>query len=302
MKTLLKNLYYAFKAKELTPYSLNLGIIFHTEVVFDKTDFLLLMKFCKDYKALTNVQPICTLMSGVNPRIQAGIKEAKISMDEFVNRIRQLEEVACLGYHGHFHIDVNQYKLPENEVHCNNYVDKRVKEQLENDLEWFDLHKIDHRGVYAPGWFFMNEHLLKHLSNHGFHTDYSFSNTKWFRNEYSNCLMHSNQIATGEAFRIDVTGKEMLCIQNLIGTHNSPIMRDFDRNLGDVCNPTNPIIQGVISVHDNDIEHTIALRGVEYLMKTYNANFLGHEEHIQFAKNQKIKTVSSEIPLNKQVN
>ena len=161
MKTLLKRLYYLLNSNSgLAHYDMTFLYVFHTEYIFNDILFKQLISFCKDYKSLTGSKVINTIMTGVNPRIKKGIFNSGITMSEFVNRVKKLSEISTIGYHGHYHIDVNNHEAIECEIHCNNFLYNAVEEQMENDLKWFKDHEINHNFIYAPGWYFMNAPMI----------------------------------------------------------------------------------------------------------------------------------------------
>jgi hypothetical protein len=217
-------------------------------------------------------------MTGNNPRIQKGINDSGIKMSEFANRIQQLSSISTIGYHGHYHIDVNNHEAFEGEIHCNNFLYHVVKEQIENDLNWFKEYDIEHNNIYAPGWYFMNKAMIELLIKKGFETDYSFSFSKWFSNVYTDAFFKNNNINPGELFKIKSKEKSIDCVQALIGCHNTPFVEDFERNLLNLFSTENTRILGCLSVHDDDIDVKSTLNCIEKMMRKWDAKFISHED------------------------
>ncbi len=286
-----KSIYSVYSSKSLQAFDLNLGYIFHTEWLYHTATFDQLLAFCKNYTSLTRAKVICTIMTGVNPLVQAGMKKENCSAELFLERVNKLAQVATIGYHGHFWTNTHRFTEAAFAIHSNTFEPKLLQPQLEADLNWFQQNKIEHNGIYAAGWWFTNRYLLEQLLQANFTVDYSFSKAPYFYNAFSMKLMQENNIKTGEAFfvRPKESSKRMLCIQNLIGAHDSPFVLDFDRNLKKILDSKN--VYGVLNAHDYDRSFTYTLNCIEHLLKDANAKFFGHTELVEFASMAHVKEI-----------
>tara|TARA_Y100001954_G_C15784445_1_gene591707 strand:- start:816 stop:1703 length:888 start_codon:yes stop_codon:yes gene_type:complete len=293
MRYHIKSLYYFLKRNnKLKQYKINIAFVFHTEYLFNTTLFTQLLDFCKNYEQLTGNKVINTIMTGINPRIAQGIKQSDINHDTFIDRIKKLEEISTIGYHGHYHIDTNRYELFENEIHCNNYWHSAVEKQLLSDLDWFNKNNLNHNGIYAPGWYFMNKSFMKLLIKNGFVSDYSLSKSKWFSNAWSDTFFKKNKIKSGELIKIKHDNKIINCTQAFIGCHNTPFVEDFERNLLNLIKDNkSKEVFGCVSVHDDDINVKHTLNCIEKMMKKWDCKFVSHEEMQDRFKNSTLKVI-----------
>lgn len=263
MKHQLKQLLYKVRPYHLpAAMCFQLGYIFHTEMVYDDAIYTRLVEFCRQYFKITGKHVICTVMSGNSPKIAAGMKAAKCADEKLADRYHELSTVATLGYHGHFYLNPELFQRYETEMRSNNFSKEKLKDQFEEDLAWFDKHKLDHNGLYAAGWWFINQHLLALLIDAGFRFDFSFSRHIYFRNQFSHQLMLENNIKTGQPFEINIGGKGKIQeIQNLIGSPSTSLFQDFTRNLLKILDQQNLNVTGVVNSHDYDLhaEHTLKL-------------------------------------------
>jgi hypothetical protein len=126
-----------------------------------------------------------------------------------------------------------------------------VGEQFRADLAWFAANGLDHHGLYAGGWWFVNRDVHRLLLDHRFTTDFSCSKSRWFRNQYVHRMMRAHGVRCGEPFWVSSGDRALLCIQNLIG---------------------------VVNTHDYDLnpEHTLGC--LQYLARTGQVTFAGVEE------------------------
>ncbi len=274
-----KGILYSFYPKSsLAPLNLHLGYIFHTEWIYHRATFTGLLDFCKQYTQLTGARAICTIMTGENPKVRAGMKQENCSMEEFVQRVQQLSELATIGYHGHFWNDESKSNQDIFAIHTSTFVSRKLQEQFEKDLNWFQKHAVSHHGIYAGGWWFMNQYLAQKLLENSFQVDYSSSQAPYFYNAFSMNLMVQNSISAGESYVLKQrqTNKKLLCIQNLIGAHNSVFPLDFDRNLKNLDLAKNPI--GVINAHDYDQSFTTTLKCIAHLIEDAKVTFCSHEK------------------------
>lgn len=277
---LLKSIYYSFSHYSLSQFEeLNLGYVFHTERIYNDTYFSRLLRFCKSYEALTGKKAICTLMPFTNARVAHECRSHNVDDKNYLERTRELSTVSSLGYHGHFWTDPTRLSDTSTEIKKENFSHLAFRKQFEEDLHWFKRNDISHNGVYAAGWWFMNREVLLSLLENQFTVDFSFSQSKWFSNPYSEKSMRENRILAGESFLVSHGEHKLLCVQNLIGCHHSSFPEDFVRNLLKLnfSKETNKAM-GVVNSHDDDLDENNTLGCIEYLMKQPKVTFWGLEE------------------------
>ncbi|RPD45530.1 hypothetical protein [Paracnuella aquatica] len=261
MKQDLKRLLYTVRPQRL-PRNLVLttGYVFHTEEVYNDDIFRRLFDFCKGYTAITGKQAICTVMSGISPKVRAGMRLFNCSEQKLADLYHQLSSVATIGYHGHFYFNADLHQRHEAEIRSNNFSIVQLTEQFSNDLEWFKKHELNHNDLYAGGWWFMNQHLLSLLIKAGFKYDFSFSKHRFFLNQFSLDFMIEHEIKTGECFEIEVeTIGKIREVQNLIGSSSSAFFEDYVRNLKRIIHPAHPKVVGMFNSHDYDLHPANAL-------------------------------------------
>jgi len=262
----------------LSKYQLKLGYIFHAEQLHNDLYFNQMLAFCKDFKNLTGAKPVATIAPPTNKLLQKQLEDASFNPTDYPKRVRLLAQHAAIGYHGHFY----QNNSPEyfNGMHCNQFNGNELKKQLDEDLEWFSANEINHNGVYAGGWWFMNDVLASALISYGFTVDFSFSRSPYFYNAFSCKLMNDNDIRAGESFYLQNELGRLLCIQNYVGTHNTPFRIDIDRPLKKLFD-RNKLVQhnlGMLNSHDYDLNATHVLPYINHLLQHAKASFLSLPE------------------------
>jgi hypothetical protein len=284
-------MYALYPKTSLQKYQLQLSYVFHTEWIYHKNTFEGLLAFCKAYTNLTNAKAICTIMTGANVRVMAGMKKENCSNEEFVSRVHQLAQVATIGYHGHFWTSVEKMEQDVYALHSTDFIPESFSEQFDKDLAWFEKNSITHHGIYAGGWWFMNEFIAKKLMENNFKVDMSSSQAPYFYNAFSMNLMIQNKIACGESFYLKdkELNKKLLCIQNLIGAHGSKFPLDFDRNLKklDLRKHTT----GLINSHDYDQIFSTTLNCIKHLLTDASAKFHSYNELIALQEQEVLKEI-----------
>jgi hypothetical protein len=287
IKDLLKKLLYAtanFRLDE--EIIVNLGYCFHTEHIYNKKTFETLISFCKLYFQITNSKPVCTVMTPPNPRVMKGMKEHHCSNEIYVERVTQLSTYAHIGFHGHFWGDPQQFHNSKFDIKGNNknYELFSLREQFQSQVNWFRENNLDHNQTYAAGWWFINNDILKLLSEEGIRFDYSFSKSIHFRNPYSFELMQKNNIKCGEPFNtIHHAHHKILHIQNFIGCHTSPYFEDFVRNFNKITDADYFNLYGVVNSHDYDLQYDYTVSCIEKLAALKNIRFQSHKEMTEAA-------------------
>jgi len=160
----------------------------------------------------------------------------------------------------------------ELEIRCNNFVLAPLLKQVTDDLSWFAAEGIELNGVYAGGWWFLNRQLLEILLERGFRNDFTFSYSPWFRSEFSAMTLEANQIPPGAPFVIRHGDAQMLCVQMLIGAHQTPFVDDFRRVLAKVIKGEQKLF-GVVGAHDYDLDFKNTLACLRALKAENGATF-----------------------------
>ncbi len=110
------------------------------------------------------------------------------------------------------------------------------------------------------------------LIERGFKLDFTFSHSRWFRSDFSYMLLESNQVPPGAPFVIHRGDRELLCVQMLIGCHQTPFVDDFRRNLASLLGPQRAV-RGVVGSHDYDLDAVNTLRALRALRDDDRAGF-----------------------------
>lgn len=269
-----KKLIYSIQDPALPEVEMNFAYIFHVESIFSETVYKNFYSFLQSYSSMTGQKCLLTLMSGANPRVRQGIQRES---DEttFLGRIERLAEIADLGFHGHYYFDEPSFSNPLSQMKGVNFHFPSIVGQVQNELDWFSKNGIKIGPYYSAGWWFQSVKLLDHLCDLGFTMDASFSLAPWFRNNNSFQLLSKNQIKAGEIFLVR---EKMLCVQNLIGCHNTPFPQDFVRNAKKVFDDFGipPKVHSFIHSHDYDLCARYTLDTIEHLMKK-GVNFVSAE-------------------------
>lgn len=280
MKNLAKRAYNLIASKiSLQKYQLKLIFVFHTEKIYNDVIFSDLKEFCVQYFHLTGAKPICTIIPPTNLKLKMEMKEASFTEKSFIERLITLEEICTLGYHGHFY----QNDEPEywNAIHCNSFERKALETQFAKDLDWFKLNGFNHNGIYAGGWWFMNQVLIDLLVQNDFCYDFSFSHSPYFYNQFASRVMKFNGIESGEVFELTNSNQtgSLKMVQNFIGVQSNSDVLGFDRNMKALLRSSSLKDEyiGAINSHDYDLNVLFALEGIKHLLKDAKALFMSFE-------------------------
>ncbi len=287
MKNIIKKLMYNVLFKTIKYQGeISLGYIFHTEKIYDEIVFSNLILFCEKYYKLTGVKPICTIVPPTNLLVKQEMLKNNVSEKNFIERLTMLEKVSTLGYHGHYYL--NDTPTYINAIHCNSFNPVQLSRQFIRDIEWFKMNNINNNGIYAGGWWFLNEFLVKLLLKNNFKYDFSISYSPNFYNQYSISMGEEYNIDKGETFFIKDGINELMFIQNFIGLHNTKYPQDFIRNL-QMLLPINDFlsISGVVNSHDYDLDINNTINCISYLLENTSIKFCDFNKLIQFKSNIK---------------
>lgn len=277
----LKSIYYAVKSEPLHPgMRLRLGYVFHTEAIQDPKYWPLLLRFCSDYKNVTGVEPVCTIMTPENARINQQMREFGVTDEEYVARVRKLESVAIIGHHGHYYQDPANHTAAEGEIRGDNYHREPLTDQFGNDLSWFRNNGVDHNGLYSGGWWFMHPDLVVLLIKEDYRVDFTFTYSPVFGHAWSKKLMREGGIRFGEVFRVEKDGGSIATVQDLIGCHNTPFVQDFSRHMNRLFNPDWPEVTGVVNSHDFNLDrnYEFTFKVLRFLATQPQVSFWGRED------------------------
>ena len=295
MKHLLKSVYYALKPEELHPgMRLRMGYIFHTEAIHDPTYWPMLRRFCREYKLVTEVEPICAIMTPENARIAKQMHSLGLTHDEYAARVRELETMAIIGHHGHYYKDPVAHTAEESEIRGDNYSREPLVEQFYSDLNWFREQGIDHNGLYAGGWWFMHPDLVALLIKENYRVDFTFTYSPVFGHAWSKSVMQRGGVRFGEPFRLATDGGSIAVIPNLIGCHNTPFVQDFHRHMNALFDPEWPEVTGVVNTHDFNLDtnYEYTFKVLRFLASQPNVEFWGREKLDGVATNRDLPTMS----------
>lgn len=171
-----------------------------------------------------------------------------------------------------------------NSIHCNNFSEQQLIDQFYRDIQWFRNNNITHNVIYTGGWWFLNKTLVKLLLDNHFKYDFSFSFSKYFYNQFSMEIFKANNIEPGQLFYLEYNNRRILCIQNLIGAHDSPFPQNFIRNIKYLFNNDdgNLIKHGVVNSHDYDLNLEYTLNCIDFLVTNNESKFISFKDHERF--------------------
>src|SRR5437868_8835637 len=177
-KNLLKQFYYLVKKVEFPrEVQFKVGFIFHTEEIFNPAIHGELIRFCREYTAITGTKCICVTMTPPNKRVEKGMRLFGCSNQEYINRMAALSEVAHIGFHGHFWHDPQKFEDADFDIRKNNtnYNYEIFYKQFEEQVNWFKENGVSHNQTYSGGWWFINKDVIDLLLKHDFKYDYTIS-------------------------------------------------------------------------------------------------------------------------------
>ena len=284
IKNVAKHFYYAInKVAFPEEVSFKLGFIFHTEEIFNPVIHQTLIRFCKEYISVTGTKCICVTMTPPNKRVEKGMRLFNCSNQEYINRMKELSDVAHIGFHGHFWHDPEKFEDADFDIRKNNtnYNYEVFYKQFEDQVNWFYENNVSHNNTYSGGWWFINKDLVELLVKHNIQYDYTISKSPNLWNPFTIDLVKQNQIRFGETFYTAYQGKKLLHVQNLHSGHNTPFVLDATRYMNTLIEREYPDIVGVLNSHDYCLDYAYTIKWMEYLVKLPQVSFLNHEELVQ---------------------
>ena len=281
IKNILKNIYYGLNnVKFPQGVTFKLGFIFHTEEIFNPTIHDNLVRFCKEYTALTNSRCICVTMTPPNKRVEKGMKLFSCSNQEYINRMLELSELAHIGFHGHFWHDPKKFEDPDFEISKFNtaYKYEELFRQFEYQVNWFYENNLPHNNTYSGGWWFINKDIIELLGKHKFEYDYSMSKSPNLWNPFSIELVKQNNIMYGQSFYTEVLNNKLLHIQNLHCGQDTPFPQDATRFMNTLLEKNMKNVTGVLNSHDYCLDYEYTLKWIRYLAELPQVTFMNHSE------------------------
>mgnify|MGYP000010224830 CR=1 FL=1 len=276
--SLLKPIYYTFFRPSLNKGILyRFGFIFHTEKIHARRTFDQLLKFCQAFIEITGKRALCVTMTPENPKIKKEMNEEHIDEKEFLVRLKKLNEVADIGYHGHFwksgsesFHDVRNQLKPDTSI---SEFRNEVADQFEREVTW--LRDLGFATTsYSGGWWLINPWILQLQKKYGIQYDFTFSQQAWVKNNWAKETMSKASIQFGEVFKS--SDGNVIHTQTLMGCPNTGYPQDFVRILNSSSTSNvNPV--GMITTHDYNIDSDNDLKNatelILYLKKMPQVSF-----------------------------
>lgn len=284
IKNIAKKFYYLLNNVTFSSsFQFNIGFIFHTEEIFNPAIHQTLIRFCKEYYAITGTKCICVTMTPPNKRVEKGMRLFGCSNQEYINRMHELGEVAHIGFHGHFWHDPEKFEDADFDIRKNNtnYNYEVFYKQFEEQINWFYENNIPHNNTYSGGWWFLNKDLIELLLNHDIKYDYTVSKSPNLWNPFTINLVEQNKIQYGETFYTSLNNKKLLHIQNLHSGHNTPFPQDSTRFMNTLLKKEFPQITGVLNSHDYSLDFDYTIIWIRYLQQMPQVKFLNHQDFIK---------------------
>lgn len=290
-RRLLRHTWRRLNPPTLEGLTLRLGYVFHTERLHRDPDYACLLDFCQRFRALTGRDAICLVTPPSAPLLAGDLASARFPGERYADKVRELSRHARIGYHGHFTLDPDHGTIPLFNVLAPTAVMGAVRDQVEQDLTWFEAAGIDHGGLYAGGWWFQHPELVRILIDRGFRADFSVSPYPYLYNRFSAALLRDHRIPGGASFRLrqEGGGGSLLMVQNLVPCHHTPFPEDFVRYLRRVVTPGHPDLVGVVHSHDYALPAHMddTLRCIEFLLAG-GARFLDAEELVALGAEREV--------------
>ena len=174
---------------------LHLNFVFHAENIADERYWPGFLDFATRFRQKTNVKPIVCVVPGVNPLALVQMARYAVSTKEYADRVRQLQAISEVGYHGHFFtradsprqaretyqtflddVDVFPYDAliaqAQQPIGKTNEDLGAIRTQFARELEWFVSVGMRPR-VYAAGMWFLSRAVTDLLDTNGFAVDTS---------------------------------------------------------------------------------------------------------------------------------
>lgn len=300
MNTFIKKLYYTLVKPELRKgYTLLLGFIFHTEKIYDEVTFDRLLTFCKEYHALTGRRVLCTIMPPESFRVKDEMRQTATTEAKFIENLKTLQLVADLGFHGHFWRSAQKsFEASDNQIRNSTYQladDDFIKQQFNNQINWFQRANVSFTKNYAAGWWFTHRTIMQQQMLNDCEYDFSFSKMRWTSGSWGKTLMQEHQVVFGDPFIVELPEGKITCVQTVSGTPNTQFPQDFIRIINAQLEPSNKAVLGLITTHDYDLAGdnlTFAIELIQYLKSKRNIQFFSLEDLPVVLRNRKLKSIS----------
>jgi len=278
-----KALYAAWQPELPRDVQLRVGMVVHTERVYDKEIFALTQRFARELQERLSVRAILTVMTGANARVRGGMARHSCSDAMLSDRLHSLNEFADIGLHGHYWMDPDLFWIreqsqsrfvshsPELALTTNNFALAPFETQFLADLEWIDRWNVPFRKIYSAGWWFLNENVIAALLKHGFVFDFSVSWAPWFRNQYTHDAVVRNLLQPGQPFRLSSDKNHINCVPTLTGCGTADTAADLGRILRAQLGASRDVT-GALCIHDYDRNYDGCLAWLEYAAESLRAS------------------------------
>lgn len=299
MNAFIKKLYYTLVKPDLNQgYTLSLGFIFHTEKIYDEVVFNRLLTFCKEYHSITGKRALCTIMPPVSFRVKDEMQQRGVLEEKFIDNLKTLQSVADLGFHGHFWRTIQKsFEEKNNQIRNSTYEpadEETIKQQFQDQINWFRSANGIHAKSYAAGWWFTNRAIMQLQALHGIVYDFSLAKMKWTSGDWGKKLMQENQIAFGEPFVLETVEGKINCVQTIMGTPNTKFPQDFVRIINTLLDSENRAPIGMITTHDYDLvgdNLQYAIAQIRYLKTKKGIQFFSIEDLSTCLRDRALKSV-----------
>lgn len=225
------------------PVSVNFCI--HTEILYDAKTFEALIKFSKNFFALTGKKIAVCVSTPVCPIVKDALDKKGISPDVMSERIRDIAKFAEIGYHGHFYLE-GRSELSQ--ISHDNYDRDTVIGQMRAEIGWLKERGIRPK-IYIGGWWFLTADIVLELERSGILVDVSVRKGKL--NTFGGKYMEDAAIPFGKPFILPPS-KAIVEIQSIFGpVMATPIMNGhLSRYLG---KDKDEVLSFIFPLHDWDI-------------------------------------------------
>ena len=153
---------------------LYLNFCIHSEVIYDDRTYEAILKFSKQFNALTGKKIVMCVSTPICPLVEKSLEERGLSREKFESRVLFLSNFAQIGYHGHF------YPKGEEIIHHMRratYDKDLVTGQIQREMRWFNTIGLKPK-IYVGGCWFMMKEIVLELERVGIMVDVSIRKGK----------------------------------------------------------------------------------------------------------------------------
>jgi len=141
----------------------------HTEMLYDEKTYLHLLKFSRNFNALTGNRTTLCVTTPLSPCVKKEMKRLGVHEKSVAERLSELKKTSEIGYHGHFYDDTG---VDLKEMSAENFDERAVRNQMASEIKWLTACGVTPK-IYTAGWWFLNSRIVRMLETFGIEMDSS---------------------------------------------------------------------------------------------------------------------------------